>query len=386
LVVAQYLPPKGRDLRLDLFRGVANWAIFLDHIPNNVLNLLTGRNFGFSDAADLFIFISGYTASFVYARIMVERGVLIGTTRLIKRVWTIYVAHVLLFVIYLAEIGYLAQKYGGDQFADEFNIRGFLSAPALTLYEGLILRFKPVNMDVLPLYIVLMGLFPPVLVAMLKRPNAVLVGSAALYLLAHAFGWNLPAYPVGQWYFNPFAWQFMFVFGAWFALGGSVESTPFIRSRLFLLLGSAYLIFALVVTLAGPFPELRSFIPEGVYSLFSPNDKTNLAWYRIIHFAVIAFFVVRLVPRDWKGLESPLFAPAIVCGQQSLEVFCVGIFLSFAAHFVLVEVSGALPMQILVSVVGIGAMTGLAYYRSWSKRMDKKPAAAKPPKAAPASV
>jgi hypothetical protein len=293
---------------------------------------------------------------------------------------------VLLFVIYLAEIGYLAQKYGGDQFADEFNIRGFLAAPALTLYEGLILRFKPVNMDVLPLYIVLMGLFPPVLMAMLKRPNAVLVGSAVLYLLAHAFGWNLPAYPVGHWYFNPFAWQFMFVFGAWFALGGSVESTPFIRSQLFLLLGSAYLIFALVVTLAGPFPELRSFIPEGVYSLFSPNDKTNLAWYRIIHFAVIAFFVVRLVPRDWKGLESPLFAPAIVCGQQSLEVFCVGIFLSFAAHFVLVEVSGALPMQILVSVVGIGAMTGLAYYRSWSKRMDKKPAPANPPKAAPTSV
>jgi hypothetical protein len=31
LVVAHYLPPKGRDLRLDLFRGNANWAIFLDH-------------------------------------------------------------------------------------------------------------------------------------------------------------------------------------------------------------------------------------------------------------------------------------------------------------------------------------------------------------------
>ncbi|MBK3664973.1 OpgC domain-containing protein [Bradyrhizobium diazoefficiens] len=387
MVVAHYLPPKGRDLRLDLFRGIANWAIFLDHIPNNVLNLVTGRNFGFSDAADLFIFISGYTASFVYARIMVERGVIVGSTRLIKRVWTIYVAHVLLFVIYLAEIGYLAQKYGGDQFADEFNIHGFLTNPALTLYEGLILRFKPVNMDVLPLYIVLMGLFPPVLVAMLKRPNMVLCGSIVLYLVARAFGWNLPAYPVGHWYFNPFAWQLLFVFGAWFALGGSVESTPFIGSRAFLFAGAAYLIFALVVTLAGPFPELRSLIPNSIYSLFSPNDKTNLALYRVIHFAVIAFFVVRFLPRDWKGLESPLFAPAIVCGQQSLEVFCAGIFLSFAAHFVLVEVSGALPMQILVSVVGIGAMTGLAYYRSWSKRMDKaKPTPANPPKAAPASV
>jgi OpgC protein len=68
------LPPRGRDYRLDLLRGFANWAIYVDHIPNNAVNWLTQRNFGFSDAADLFVFISGYTASFVYARIMLERG------------------------------------------------------------------------------------------------------------------------------------------------------------------------------------------------------------------------------------------------------------------------------------------------------------------------
>ena len=81
------LPPKGRDLRLDLFRGIANWAIFLDHIPDNVVNWITTRNYGFSDAADLFVFISGYTASFVYARMMLERGFIVGATRLTKRVW-----------------------------------------------------------------------------------------------------------------------------------------------------------------------------------------------------------------------------------------------------------------------------------------------------------
>ena len=95
------LPAKGRDLRLDLFRGVANWAIFLDHIPDNVVNWITTRNYGFSDAADLFVFISGYTASFVYARMMIERGFIVGATRLTKRVWQLYVAHVILFVIYI---------------------------------------------------------------------------------------------------------------------------------------------------------------------------------------------------------------------------------------------------------------------------------------------
>src|SRR5438477_13018964 len=113
------LPVKGRDLRLDLFRGVANWGIFLDHIPNNIVNWMTTRNYGFSDAADLFIFISGYTVAFVFARIMLERGLIIGASRLLKRVWQIYVAH----VIYLAEIGYLAPRYGNDNLASEFNLR-----------------------------------------------------------------------------------------------------------------------------------------------------------------------------------------------------------------------------------------------------------------------
>jgi hypothetical protein len=98
MAIEAILPPKGRDYRLDLLRGFANWAIFLDHIPNNSVNWITQRNYGFSDAADLFVFISGYTASFVYARMMLERGFVIGATRLTKRAWQIYVAHIILFV------------------------------------------------------------------------------------------------------------------------------------------------------------------------------------------------------------------------------------------------------------------------------------------------
>ncbi len=368
------LPTKGRDLRLDLFRGVANWGIFLDHIPNNIVNWVTTRNYGFSDAADLFIFISGYTVAFVFARMMIERGFIIGASRLLKRVWQIYVAHVFLFVIYLAEIGYVGQRFGDAGFADDFNIRGFLENPAQYLFEGLILRFKPVNMDVLPLYIVLMAVFPPILWLMLRRPNLTLVASGVLYLAARHFGWNLSAYPTGVWYFNPFAWQFLFTFGAWFALGGSTQATTLIGSRTSLVLGIAYLSFALIITLATRFDDLRSLIPVELYAAFNPNDKTNLAPYRLLHFVVIAFFVVRLLPRDWPGLEWRVFRPAMKCGQQSLEVFCSGIFLSAAAHFILVQVSGAIWMQVLLSVVGIAMMTTLAYYRSWSKSADKAPA------------
>ncbi len=368
------LPPKGRDLRLDLFRGVANWAIFLDHIPDNVVNWITTRNYGFSDAADLFVFISGYTASFVYARMMLERGFIVGATRLTKRVWQLYVAHIILFVIYIVSIGYVAFRYSDPDIINEFNVAGLAGDNAIeTLRQGLLLKFKPVNLDVLPLYIVLMGLFPPVLWMMLRRPNLTMLASIALWLAARHFEWNLPAYPGGTWYFNPYCWQVLFVFGSWCALGGPSRSRSIIDARATLYFCIAYLIFALVMTMAGKFPDFGALFPHWLYDTFNPNDKTNLAPYRFVHFAVIVILVIRFVPKDWSGLQWRIFDPVIVCGQQSLAVFCVGVFLSFVGHFELMLSSGSLFAQIFVSMTGIAIMTIVAYYISWSKRQDKPP-------------
>jgi len=368
------LPPKGRDLRLDLFRGIANWAIFLDHIPDNVVNWITTRNYGFSDAADLFVFISGYTASFVYARMMLERGFIVGATRLTKRVWQLYVAHIILFVIYIVAIGYVAFRYSDPDIISEFNLAGLAGDNAIeTLRQGLLLKFKPVNLDVLPLYIVLMGLFPPVLWMMLRRPGFTMLGSIALWLAARYFGWNLPAYPGGSWYFNPYCWQVLFVFGSWCALGGAARSRSIIDAPATLYFCIAYLIFAMVMTMAGKFPQFGALFPHWLYDTFNPNDKTNLAPYRFVHFAVIVILVIRFVPKDWPGLEWRVFDPIVVCGQQSLAVFCVGVFLSFVGHFELMLSSGSLFAQIFVSVTGIAIMTIVAYYISWSKRQDKPP-------------
>jgi hypothetical protein len=378
------LPPKGRDLRLDLFRGIANWAIFLDHIPDNIVNWITTRNYGFSDAADLFVFISGYTASFVYARMMIERGFIVGATRLTKRVWQLYVAHIILFVIYIVSIGYVAQRYSDPDIINEFNVAGLVDSAVETLRQGLLLKFKPVNLDVLPLYIVLMGLFPPVLWMMLRRPGLTMLASIALWLTARQFGWNFSAYPAGTWYFNPYCWQVLFVFGSWCALGGAAKSRTIIDAPFTLYFCLAYLLFALVMTMAGKFPDFAALFPHWLYDTFNPNDKTNLAPYRFLHFVVIVILVIRFVPKDWSGLEWRIFDPVIVCGQQSLAVFCVGVFLSFVGHFELMMSSGSVFAQVFVSVTGIAIMTIVAYYISWSKRQDKplpKPAAAAPAKA-----
>ena len=365
------LPEKGRDLRLDLFRGVANWAIYLDHIPDNVVNWITTRNYGFSDAADLFVFISGYTASFVYARMMLERGFIVGATRLTKRVWQLYVAHIILFVIYIASISYLALRFGDSELVNEFNVVGLIDNATETLRQGLFLKFKPVNLDVLPLYIVLMGLFPPVLWLMLRQPNWTMVAAIVLWLVSRQTGWNLSAYPTGTWYFNPFAWQVLFIFGAWCALGGARQSAAVIMHPATLWFCIAYMILALVMTMAGRFPAFGELFPHWLYSTFNPNDKTNLAPYRFLHFVVIVILVIRFVPKDWSGLEWKIFDPLVVCGQQSLAVFCVGVFLSFVGHFQLSMSSGSLLAQIFVSVTGIAIMTIVAYYISWSKRQDK---------------
>ena len=375
------LPDKGRDLRLDLFRGVANWAIYLDHIPDNVVNWITTRNYGFSDAADLFVFISGYTASFVYARMMLDRGFVVGATRLTKRVWQLYVAHIILFVIYIAAITYLALRFGDSEMINEFNVAGLIDNATETLRQGLLLKFKPVNLDVLPLYIVLMGLFPPVLWFMLRQPDLTMVISIVLWLVTRQMGWNLPAYPAGTWYFNPLAWQVLFVFGAWCSMGGARKSMAIINSKYTLWFCIAYLVLALAMTMAGKFPDFGALFPHWLYSTFNPNDKTFLAPYRFIHFVIIVILTVRFVPKDWPGLEWKVFDPLVVCGQQSLAVFCVGVFLSFVAHFLLSLSSGSILVQILVSIAGISIMTLVAYYISWSKRQDKptpKAPAAKP--------
>jgi len=373
MTINAILPEKGRDLRLDLFRGIANWWIFLDHIPNNVLNWLTIRNYGFSDAADLFVFISGYTASFVYARAMLERGFLVGAGKLFKRSWQLYVAHVLLLLVFITSVGLAAQHWNEPGIIDELNVAGVINNPIQTLFEGLILKFKPVNFDVLPLYIVLMLLFPMVLWRMLRRPDVVMLCSILLYVAARHFGWNLPSYPSGHWYFNPFCWQILFMFGAWVALGGSLAAQPIIQSRALIVLGTAYLLFALAMTMAGRFPDIgHALFPDWLFNTFNPNDKTNMAPYRVVHFIVVAFMVTRFLPRNCPGLEWKIFAPAITCGQHSLEVFCGGVFLSFAGHFVLLLHPGT-GMQIAVSLVGIVLLCAIGYYKQWLDRLEKSP-------------
>jgi hypothetical protein len=370
------------DLRLCLLLGIAAWFLFLDHVPHNAVSLLTVRNFGFSGATDLLVFVGGYTAAILYGKMMLERGLIVTATRIFKRLWQLYAAYVVLFVIYIDLIGYVARKSAATELISEFNVNGIVDQTIRTLIHGLLLQAKPLNLDVLQLFIVLMACFPIVLVGMMRSPNLTAAASIVLYAAARHFDWNLSAYPDGRWYFNPFCWQLLFVSGAWFALSGArtMRAVGALRKFPVLRLAAAlYLLFALVVTLAGKLPQLGHFIPDPVLDAFLADDKENIAPYRVLHFLAMASLFTWLVPGNWRGFQWRALQPVMKCGEEWLPVFCTSVFLSFAAHLILITGPDSLAMQALVSVAGISIMAGVAYYVSWSRRQDQKPASPRNP-------
>ena len=245
------------------------------------------------------------------------------------------------------------------------GVLDFLKNPDVTILQALLLKFKPVNMDVLPLYIVLLLWFPPMLWLLLRTPSLALATSAVFYALTWWFDWSIPAYPNGTWVFNPFAWQLLFVFGAWCALGGAQRLARWVNSPAVFGSACAYLLFAFAIAMTWYFPRLGVFVPKFLGDAIYPIDKTNLDVLRIVHFLSLAVITVWFVPRNWRALKLPMFWPAIVCGQHSLEIFCLGVFLAFAAHFLFTEISNSLLMQIIVSLAGIVVMVAVASLISW---------------------
>ncbi len=205
---------------------------------------------------------------------------------------------------------------------------------------------------------------------LLRQPGFALAGSAAVYVLAWNFDWNLPAYPNGVWFFNPFSWQLLFVFGAWCALGGAQRLSYLLRSRYVIALAIAYLIFAFAITLTWYIEPLARFVPQWLSDWMYPIDKTNLDVLRFAHFLALAAVTVRFIPRDWPGLKSPFLQPAILCGQHSLEIFCLGVFLAFAGQFIISEWSGGPVIQSLISLAGIVIMIATARLISWYKYIE----------------
>ncbi len=357
-----------RDLRVDFFRGLALFCIFVDHIPGSWMSTFTIRFTGLYDAAEIFIFISGYTAGLVYGRVMETSGRLMMSLRVFHRVWQLYVTHVFLFVLFMALIGNMTDAINNPIYAEEFRAMDFLKEPGTAIMMALTLQFQPDFMDILPLYIVLLTLLPFFLMGLRKFQWVVLTLSFSLWL-AVQFNSNiaLPTYPDPEtkWFFNPFAWQFLFLFGAalgrYKAVGGDAK------------LSNKWLFWsACVVSLTGFmvqfFWTLELYDPNASifaeYAVLALN-KTQLSPPRLLNVLATILVVSTLLTPDAKILRYRASWPLMVCGRHSLYIFCCGILLSAIGHWIIAELYGEFWLQTLVLISGISIMIMVAAFIDW---------------------
>src|SRR5271157_5379446 len=365
------VPSQQRDLRLDFFRGLALIFIFIDHIPENVFSYFTLQAFQFYDAAEVFIFISGYTAALVYGRTLALQGAFYATAQILRRAWQLYVAHIFLFTIFIAEVSYTVTTFNNPMYNDEMRVADFLQEPHIAIVKALLLQFQPTFLDILPLYILLLVIFPAILLGLRLQPLMVLIPSFLVYAVVQVADLSVPAYPEGHvWYFNPLAWQFLFIAGA--ALG--LDEAPM---RRWPRPAGAPLLMAIVIVAVG-FVIKLSWTIHGIWDPFPglflkqlwPVNKNNLSLIRLLPFFAIVVVVAALVPPDAVFLRSAAVKPLILCGQQSLEIFCLGILLSALGHFVLSEYHSAIFLQLVVNLAGILMMCLTARMIAWYKTMS----------------
>ena len=368
------VPSQQRDLRLDFFRGLALIFIFIDHIPENILSYFTLQAFQFYDAAEVFIFISGYTAALVYSRTLALQGPFYATAQILRRSWQLYIAHIFLFMIFIAEVSYTATTFNNPMYNDEMRVADFLEEPHVAIIKALLLEFQPTFLDILPLYILLLVIFPVILLGLRLKPLLVLIPSFLLYAVVQVIDVSVPAYPEGHvWYFNPLAWQFLFTAGAALGFGGARAGRRLRPAGAPLLMAIIVVAVGLIIKLSWTIHGVWDTVPGLFLRELWPVNKNNLSPIRLVPFFATVFVVGSLVTPNMKFLNSAITKPIILCGQQSLEVFCFGILLSALGHFLLSEYNSAIVIQLAVNIAGVLALCLTAKMIDWYKSAGRTP-------------
>jgi len=361
----QHLIRSARDLRADVFRGIALWFIFINHVPGNWLGLLTTRNYSFADATEVFVFLAGYAGGIAYGRLMEREGWFFAASRVVSRVGTLYVAHIFLLVVFTAQVGYSAAALDRSAYLDELLLDPFSNDPYQALFWALLLVFQPNFLNILPLYIVLLLIFAAVL-PLIRWPTIMLGLSIAAYALVRLAGLNLPSLHGGGWFFNPLAWQLLFFCGVVIGYappGAQPLRLP--RSRWLMAACLAFLLPAAFGMLAAwHAPAWLQQLPGPWWALIDSVDKSGLHPLRLLSILAGAYLVACFVPKTAAWLQGAGARPFVLMGQQALPVFCIGIFLSFLGRVAL-EKSDALPMQAAVNMAGFAVLLATAYVSGW---------------------
>ncbi len=364
-----------RDLRIDFFRGIALWWIFTDHIPADLLGNFSIRNFALCDATEIFVLLAGYAGGIAYGGAMRNEGWLYAGADVIRRAWTLYIAHIFLFVIFAAQVGVSAAAFDRADYLDEIHLDVLGEAPYRALAEALTLHFQPAYLNILPLYVVVLLMFA-VALPLLRWPWLMAGASLSLYMVARLFGLNFPSWTGGGWFFNPLTWQLLFMMGA--ILAYAPDEAPRHPKRLFDIASVLIVIFGLVMQwIVWPHQEIIAHLPTPVIHMLTTVDKGGLHPFRLLSILALTWLCTRLISASAPWLQSRVAQPFVMAGQHSLPVFCAGIFLAFLGRLA-TEHKDGLWVQVAVNLGGAISLWAVAGVAAWyaNKGRNRKKARA----------
>lgn len=365
---------------VDFWRGFALITIFIDHVPGLVYARYTLNNYSFSDAADLFVFLAGWSLRLMAdggGRHMPTRDVML---RLFGRALELYAAQVLITMLAIAMLAAAAIRLDNALLLEWHNAAAVFNDPVSSHIGLAALTHQLGYFDILPLYVVLMLMAPLFALVDRKAPSLLLPASAALYLTALTFRLTLPTWPVsGTWFFNPLAWQFVFVLGFCMARD-DYGIGAFVRRQIFWIRIAA-LPIVIGAALMVRFNWLwdPTAVPEP--TLFFLLDKSYASPPRLIQFlALVAVFSIAFPYIRWFGelayvrrAVAPLIGMLAMLGRNSLYVFCLGSLLSLTGQMVRFVYRGTVGIDTAVVVSGIVIMAFTAWLAE--SRQRARPAA-----------
>jgi hypothetical protein len=355
-----------RDPRIDVFRGLALMMIFVDHIPDDILNRITMHNFGFCDAAEVFVLLAGFSAMLAYGRAFDREGATGGLRRVALRCARIY-----LFQIGLLVITFFAVRiWTSHTHQPAVIFAPIMDRPVVGLTRALALNALPSYLDILPLYVALLAIFPAIYAMIRYSPFLALGVSAGLWafaLIDHRL--DLPNWlDPGGWYFNPFAWQFLFTIGCVLSLEMMRRGGALPRWGWLVTLCWAYLAFCLVQAI--PYKDWG--LPDLRFIDMATPEKSRLNPLRILDIVAL-FYVLMTSDIVRRVAASRWMRPLDLCGRHSLEVFSTSCLIAlFARLFFRTYGAGVLP-EIAVNLVGLGMMVLVGWWLDHGKRAASTP-------------
>lgn len=361
-----------RDLRLDVLRGAMQMIIFVSHAHGTLLGWVIPAAWGLSDSSEQFVFLSGFGLGSVFALKAARGGWGAAARDLLARTRRLYLTHLVVFFMFGAMVLWAAMALRlPDEVADT-GWAWFAAAPARAVPGALSLLYQPAFMGILPVFVWCMLLLPGFMWLLARFGGAALVLSAALYAVVQATGFAPPALGGTGIAFNPFAWQVLFLLGAWCGRRALLHGRVLAPRRWMDVAAVAILAFGvwyrLVVdyaVLPGPALDAMAFV-----------GKEDLALPRLLHALALAWLLARLLPRHARWMEARLPAALAAAGRHSLNVFCVGLFLAWwaAMAFRLLDVRWYGDLAMIAAGIALLLAWGLAAER----RRQPAPATTRP--------